>query len=262
MRISGKTFVVTGASSGLGLAALEALVSRGARILALDLNAEAGKSLETRFPGRVLFVSVDVCDEEAVQAAIDRAVASFGDLHGLVNCAGVGRPRRVVSGSGQVHSQKDFDWVLKINVSGSFNVLRLVCAQIAKQRKQGKGVQNDEEDQGIIINTASVAAFDGQIGQASYSASKAAIAGMTLPLARDLASIGVRVVTVAPGLFETPMLAALPEKARNSLSKQVPFPSRLGKPKEYAQLCVNIIENAYLNGETIRLDGCIRMAAM
>jgi NAD(P)-dependent dehydrogenase (short-subunit alcohol dehydrogenase family) len=260
MRLSGKTIVITGASSGLGSAALDLLIAKGARILAIDLNQDLGKQLADKYGEQVVcFVAADVCDEQAVAKAIAKAVEKFGGVHGLVNCAGVGKPVRVVApGSGKVHPQKDFEWVVKINLFGSFNVLRLVCAQIAKQ----EAADSETGEKGVVINTASVAAFDGQIGQASYSASKAAIAGMTLPLARDLGAIGVRVNTIAPGIFDTPMLAALPDKARKSLMKQVPFPPRLGDPKEFAALCVHVFENSYLNGETIRLDGSIRMAAL
>jgi 3-hydroxyacyl-CoA dehydrogenase/3-hydroxy-2-methylbutyryl-CoA dehydrogenase len=255
MKISGNTFVVTGASSGLGNATLDLIIAKGGNVIAMDLNEEAGQALEKKYPGKLVFSAVNVCDEKAVAAGLAKGVAKFGNLSGLINCAGVGNPRRVVSpNNGKVHPQKDFEWVIQINVFGTFNVLRQVAGIIHKQ--QGEG------EKGVFVNTASVAAFDGQIGQASYSASKAAVVGMTLPLARDLGAIGIRVNTIAPGIFETPMLAALPEKARKSLMKQVPFPSRLGQPKEFAQLCVHIIENEYLNGETIRLDGSIRMAAM
>jgi len=205
----------------------------------------------------LVFAEANVCDEAPLLAAVKKGVDKFGALNGLINCSGVGRPRRVVSGD-KVHPLKDFQWVMDINVNGTFNAIRLVAGQIAKQQP----APEDDGEKGVFVNTASVAAFDGQIGQASYSASKGAIVGMTLPLARDLASIGVRVVTIAPGIFETPMLAALPDKVRKSLMKQVPFPSRLGIPKEFAQMVVSIIENQYLNGETIRLDGSIRMAAM
>lgn len=197
-----------------------------------------------------------MCVEE-VKAAIAAGVDKFGSIDVVINCAGVGRPRRVVSTSGKVHSMRDFEFVLKINLFGSFNVLRLAAGQMAAQAPDAV-----TSERGVIVNTASVAAFDGQIGQASYSASKAALAGMSLPLARDLAPHGIRVVTIAPGIFDTPMMKSLDERTRASLMKQVPFPARLGHPHEFAQMCAHIVENQYLNGTTIRLDGSIRMAAM
>lgn len=256
MKVKGKVILVTGAGSGLGKDTALHLIESGAFVIAIDLDQTSGAFYAQNFGDRSLFQAADVCDENAVQRAIDAGVARFGAIHGCINCAGVGRPTRVISGKGKVHLLKDFEFVVKVNVFGSFNVLRLSALQMSKQDLQ------DDDGRGVIINTASVAAFDGQIGQASYSASKAAIAGMTLPLARDLAKWGIRVVTIAPGIFETPMMAALPEKTRESLSKQVPFPARLGKPREYSQMCISVFENAYLNGETIRLDGSIRMAAM
>lgn len=245
--------VVTGGASGLGAACVQRIVAQGGRALILDRDAERGQALAAELGQAAVFAQADVTSESEVQAALDRAVSSFGGLNVLLNCAGVGMALRTLSGQGP-HPLEIFETVIRINLIGTFNVLRLAAAIMANNEPTEAG------ERGVIINTASVAAFDGQIGQAAYSASKGGIVGMTLPIARDLSRSGIRVVTIAPGIFDTPLLAALPEPARISLGQQVPFPPRLGRPEEYAQLAQAIIENEMLNGETIRLDGAIRMA--
>lgn len=245
MRPEGKTFLVTGGGSGLGYATAWDLAEAGANVVVADLGGEAPKGAR--------FVEADVTDEEAVQGAVDTAVEEFGGLHGAVNCAGVGPPEKVL-GRGGPHGLGSFSRVVEINLIGTFNVLRLATERMARNEPDEGG------ERGVIVNTASVAAFDGQIGQAAYAASKGGIVSMTLPVARELAASGIRVMAVAPGLFDTPLLAGLPEEARDSLGQQVPFPSRLGSPSEYAALVLHIVENPMLNGEVIRLDGGIRMA--
>jgi len=240
--------VVTGGASGLGLATTKRLLDAGAQVVVLDLR---GEDAVAELGDRARFVQADVTDEAAVAAALD-AAESMGTLRIVVNCAGTGNAIRVLSKDG-VFPLNAFRKIVDINLVGTFNVLRLAAERIAKTEPIG-------EERGVIINTASVAAFDGQIGQAAYSASKGGVVGMTLPIARDLASKNIRVVTIAPGLFDTPLLASLPEEARLSLGKQVPHPSRLGNPDEYGALAVHIVENPMLNGEVIRLDGAIRMA--
>jgi NAD(P)-dependent dehydrogenase (short-subunit alcohol dehydrogenase family) len=240
--------VVTGGASGLGLATTKRLLDAGAQVVVLDLR---GEDAVAELGDRARFVQADVTDEAAVAAALDTA-ESMGTLRIVVNCAGTGNAIRVLSKDG-VFPLNAFRKIVDINLVGTFNVLRLAAERIAKTEPIG-------EERGVIINTASVAAFDGQIGQAAYSASKGGVVGMTLPIARDLASKNIRVVTIAPGLFDTPLLASLPEEARLSLGKQVPHPSRLGNPDEYGALAVHIVENPMLNGEVIRLDGAIRMA--
>jgi NAD(P)-dependent dehydrogenase (short-subunit alcohol dehydrogenase family) len=248
MEIKDAVAVVTGGASGLGLATTKRLLDAGAQVVVLDLR---GEDVIRELGDRARFVQADVTDEAAVAAALDTA-ESMGTLRIVVNCAGTGNALRVLSKDG-VFPLKAFRKVVEINLVGTFNVLRLAAERIAKTELIG-------EERGVIVNTASVAAFDGQIGQAAYSASKGGVVGMTLPIARDLASKAIRVVTIAPGLFDTPLLAGLPEPARESLGKQVPHPSRLGNPDEYGALAVHIIENPMLNGEVIRLDGAIRMA--
>jgi NAD(P)-dependent dehydrogenase (short-subunit alcohol dehydrogenase family) len=243
--------VVTGGASGLGLATTERLLDAGAQVVVLDLR---GEEAVCELGDRARFVQADVTDEAAVSRALDTA-ESLGTLRIVVNCAGTGNAIRVLSRDG-VFPLDAFRKIVDINLVGTFNVLRLSAERIAKTEPIGP----NREERGVIVNTASVAAFDGQIGQAAYSASKGGVVGMTLPIARDLASHLIRVVTIAPGLFDTPLLASLPEEARASLGKQVPHPSRLGKPDEYGALAVHIIENPMLNGEVIRLDGAIRMA--
>src|SRR3984957_4314978 len=240
--------IVTGGASGLGLATTKRLLDRGAHVVVLDIT---GEDVATGLGDRVRFAAADVTSPDAVTAALDIA-DGMGPLRGVVNCAGAGDAIRVLSRKG-VYPLDLFARVININLVGTFNVLRLGAERIAKTDLVG-------EERGVIINTASVAAFDGQIGQAAYSASKGGVVGMTLPIARDLASKGIRVVTIAPGLFDTPLLAGLPEPARESLGKQVPHPSRLGNPDEYGALAVHIVENPMPNGEVIRLDGAIRMA--
>lgn len=252
MQSKNKTFIVTGGASGLGEAAVRRLCAAGANCVIADLNAERGEALVSEL-GSVRFVPVDVTDEAACASAVEVAKTEFGAVHGLVNCAGIGTPAKVLGRDGVMPLQA-FTQVIQVNLIGSFNMLRLAAAAMA---------DNDPDDggeRGVIINTASVAAFDGQIGQAAYSASKGGVVGMTLPIARELARSGIRVMTIAPGLFETPMMAGLPEAARESLGQQVPFPSRLGRPAEFASLVAHIVDNTMLNGETIRLDGAIRMA--
>jgi NAD(P)-dependent dehydrogenase (short-subunit alcohol dehydrogenase family) len=243
--------VVTGGASGLGLATTKRLLDAGAQVVVLDLR---GEDVVRALGDRARFAQADVTDEAAVTSALDTA-ETMGPLRIVVNCAGTGNAIRVLSRDG-VFPLDAFRKVVDINLVGTFNVLRLAAERIAKTEPIGP----NGEERGVIINTASVAAFEGQIGQAAYSASKGGVVGLTLPVARDLASHLIRVVTIAPGLFDTPLLASLPEEARASLGKQVPHPSRLGNPDEYGALAVHIIENPMLNGEVIRLDGAIRMA--
>ncbi len=253
MEVQGKAFVVSGGGSGLGEATVRTLVDAGARVMIADYNEENGARIVGELGEAVRFVSTDVTNEEQVKRVVGTAVEAFGCIHGAVSCAGVGMAMRIVSKGGP-HSLDIFKTVLDINLIGTFNVIRIAA------RAMMGNTPNDDGERGVLINTASVAAFDGQIGQTAYSASKAGIVGMTLPIARDLAKVGIRVMTIAPGLFDTPMLALLPEAARQSLAESVPFPNRLGRPSEFAALAKHIIENPMLNGETIRLDGAIRMA--
>lgn len=250
MQIKNNTFLVSGGGSGLGAATVRALASAGANVVIADINKDTGEALASETGGR--FIQTNVTDEAAVQAAVDLAVAEFGALNGAINCAGIGVAEKTVGKDGP-HSLASFKKVIEVNLIGTFNVIRLAAARMSGQEP------NDGGERGVIINTASIAAFDGQIGQAAYSASKGGIVGMTLPIARDLARTGIRVVTIAPGLFDTPLLAGLPEDVKKVLGAQVPFPSRLGDPSEYAALACHIIENAMLNGEVIRLDGALRM---
>lgn len=252
MDLSGRVAVVTGGASGLGEATVREIVTAGGKAVILDLNEEKGNKLVKELGDQTIFVKVDVTSEEDVHAGLERAIAEFGGVHILVNCAGIAVAKKVL-GKGGVHDLASFNKVLQVNVVGTFNAIRLTAEKMAANEP------NEEGERGVIINTASVAAFDGQIGQAAYSASKGAVVGMTLPLARDLAPFGIRVVSIAPGVFETPLFAGLPEKAQAALAKMTPFPPRLGKPQEYAKLVRAIVENPMLNGETIRLDGAIRM---
>lgn len=251
MDLNNTVALVTGGASGLGRATTERLLAAGAQVVMVDLNAEVGQQVAAELGESAHFVSADVTDEEQVQAAVDTATG-LGSLRVVVNCAGVATPGKLVSRKGPLPLDA-FSKVLSINVVGTVNVCRLAAAAMQAQETAG-------EERGVIINTASVAAFDGQIGQIAYSASKGAIASVTLPMARELAASQIRVVTIAPGIFETPMMAGLPEEAQESLAKSIPHPSRLGKPAEYAQLVESILANPMLNGETIRLDGAIRMA--
>ena len=249
MRIEGSSAIVTGGASGLGLATATELAKAGAHVVIADLPNSAGAARAEELSGT--FVPVDVTDETAVQQAVDAAAAA-APLRIVVNCAGIGNPGRVIGKQG-VLPLDQFRAVVTVNLIGTFNVIRLAAARMVE-------TEPIDGERGVIVNTASVAAFDGQIGQAAYSASKGGVVGMTLPIARDLADKYIRVCTIAPGIMDTPMLAGLPEPARESLGKQVPHPARLGQPAEYAALARHIIENGYLNGETIRLDGSIRMA--
>ena len=253
MKIDGSTFLVTGGASGLGRGTVERLLTHGGRVAILDLGRSAGAQVAAGLGPHVLFVACDVTSADDVSAAIGAASQRFGPIHGLVNCAGVAIAEKT-HGKRGAHDLGSFTFVIQVNLIGTFNCIRLAAARMAQN------APGDDGERGVIVNTASVAAYDGQIGQAAYSASKGGIVGMTLPIARDLAEVGIRVCTIAPGLFDTPLMGMLPEPARQSLAKQVPFPSRLGRPAEYAALACHIIENGMLNGETIRLDGAIRMA--
>ena len=262
MKIQNKTFLITGGASGLGYATAKMIIENDGNAVLLDVNLEAGQKAETEFGKNAKFVKTDVTSEEQVQNAIDIAVQYFGGIHGVVNCAGIGPAMRVVGKNGP-HELDFFSKVININLIGTFNVLRLatnVMQNNSPLTPEG-GIDYETGERGVVINTASVAAFDGQIGQAAYSASKGGIVAMTLPIARELARMGIRVMTIAPGIFETPLLASMPEDVKESLGKQVPFPPRLGQPAEYANLVKHIIENQMLNGEVIRLDGAIRMGA-
>ncbi len=254
MQIQGRTFLVTGGGSGLGAATARMLVRAGAKVVVADVNPQPGEALVAELGTAALFARTDVTDEAAVTQAIEQGTRKFGPLSGVVQCAGILGAGRVVGKTGP-HELALFKRVIEVNLIGTFNVLRLVAAAMS-------GNPPDEEgERGVIVNTASVAAFDGQIGQAAYSASKGGVASLTLPVARELARFGIRVVAIAPGVFETPMMAALPPEAQKSLGAQVPFPPRLGRPAEYALLVRQIIENPMLNGTTLRLDGALRMAA-
>ena len=253
MNITGHTFIVTGGASGLGRAAAEAIVNAGGTVVLLDVNAEVGAAAELSIGPQVRFAQADVTSEEQVKAAIDLAVSTYGNLYGVVNAAGIGPAAKVLGKNGP-HSLELFEKTVRVNLVGTFNVIRLAAAVMAQNTPLETG------ERGVIINTASIAAFDGQIGQPAYAASKGGIVALTLPVAREFAATGIRCVTIAPGIFDTPLLAALPEAARVSLGQQVPFPSRLGRPTEYAALARHIIENEMINGEVIRIDGALRMA--
>lgn len=252
MRVAEHTFVITGGASGLGAATAEHLVAQGAAVVLLDINQTAVEAQAQRLGRNALGLACDICDVEQVQQALAAALKQFGALHGLINCAGIVGAQRILGRQGP-HDLDDFARVLNINVIGSFNMLRLAAQVLASNEPNTQG------ERGVIINTASIAAYDGQLGQAAYAASKGAIVSLTLPAARELAALGIRVMTIAPGIFETPMMAGMTEDLRASLSAAVPFPARLGKPEEYAALAQHIIENSMLNGEVIRLDGALRM---
>jgi NAD(P)-dependent dehydrogenase (short-subunit alcohol dehydrogenase family) len=254
MTIKNKVFIVTGGASGLGLATATMIIENKGYVLLADVNTEGGKQSAQNLGKRAKFVQTDVADEKSVKKAIDTAVAKFGGLHGAVNCAGLAPAARVVGREG-AHSLAMFTKVIHVNLIGTFNIIRL-AAEVMQHNEP-----NEQGERGILINTASVSAYDGQIGQAAYSASKGGVVGMTLPIARELAKMGIRNMTIAPGIFETPLMADMSEATRVSLGQQVPFPPRLGKPEEYAFLAKHIIENVMLNGEVIRIDGAIRMAA-
>jgi NAD(P)-dependent dehydrogenase (short-subunit alcohol dehydrogenase family) len=252
MQITGRTFLITGGGSGLGAATAQLLVERGGEVVLADLNHAAGEEMVAALGDRARFALTDVTSESDVKAAIEVARSVFGGLHGVINCAGVAIAEKTLGKRG-VHDLDAFTRVLQINLIGTFNVIRLAAETMAQNTPGESG------ERGVIVNTASVAAYDGQVGQAAYAASKGGVTAMTLPVARDLAPLGIRVMTIAPGIFATPMLVGLPEAAQASLAQQVPFPARLGHPEEYAALAAHIIENQMLNGEVIRLDGAIRM---
>ena len=252
MELSAVRAIVTGGASGLGRATAGRVIAGGGRVALLDLPRSAGPEVARDLGERALFTPADVTSGEAVTAAVEGARAFMDGINVLVNCAGIGTAGKTVSRSGPAKLE-DFTRVVQVNLIGTFNCIRLAAAAMAQNAPGADG------ERGVIVNTASVAAFDGQIGQAAYAASKGGIVGMTLPIARDLAELGIRVVTIAPGIFDTPLLGTLPEPIRASLAKQVPFPQRLGRSEEYAALAVHIIENVMLNAETIRLDGAIRM---
>jgi NAD(P)-dependent dehydrogenase (short-subunit alcohol dehydrogenase family) len=250
MQVEGAGALVAGGASGLGAATARALAAAGARVVIADLNAERGEALAAELGAA--FLAADVTDAGAVAAAVERAAEADGGLRVSVCCAGIGWAERVAHRGGP-HNLEYFSNVVKVNLIGSFNVLRLAAAAMSESEPDAEG------ERGVCVNTASIAAYDGQIGQVAYAASKGGIVGMTLPAARDLASRGVRVMTIAPGLFDTPLLAALPEEARSALGAGIPFPSRLGRPEEYARMVLAIVANPMLNGETVRLDGALRM---
>ncbi|MCW1936964.1 3-hydroxyacyl-CoA dehydrogenase [Pseudomonas sp. MDMC_285] len=254
MRIDESVFLISGGASGLGLATARELVGQGGKVVLLDINAEAGQQVLAELGANARFVRADITREEDGRAAVAQVLEDFGALHGLVNCAGVAPAEKVLGRNG-AHGLDSFRRTVEINLIGSFNLLRLAAEVMAQNAPNAGG------ERGIIINTASVAAFDGQMGQAAYAASKGGVAALTLPAARDLARSGIRVMCIAPGVFETPMMAGMPQEVRDSLAANVPFPPRLGRPDEYAALVRHIVENTMLNGEVIRLDGALRMAA-
>ena len=252
MEIDGSGAIVTGGASGLGAATTRELISMGGRVAILDLPSSNGEKVAAEIGERAIFCPCDVTEETQVEQAVDRAVSEFGAVHIAVNCAGIGWAQRTVTRDGP-HPLAPFRKIVEVNLIGTFNSIRYAADRMSKNEP------NESGERGVIVNTASVAAFDGQIGQVAYSASKGGIVGMTLPIARDCASLGIRVVTIAPGLFETPLLGGLPEPQKQALSANVPFPKRLGQPPEYAALVRAIVENPMLNGETIRLDAALRM---
>ena len=252
MKIQDNAFIVAGGGSGLGAATARMLVAAGGRVVIADVNP-AGEAVAKELGANARFIRTDVTEEASTQAAVDLCVSAFGAIHGAVNCAGVAPGERVVGKTGP-HSLANFERAVGINLVGTFNVIRLAAAKMSVQPALASG------ERGVLVNTSSVASMDGQIGQAAYAASKAGVNGMTLPIARELARFGIRVVTIAPGIFDTPMLQGMSEEVRASLGQQIPFPSRLGRPDEYAALVRHVIENEVLNGEVIRLDGAIRMA--
>ncbi|MDC9837259.1 3-hydroxyacyl-CoA dehydrogenase [Rhizobium binxianense] len=254
MLIPSASFIVTGGGSGLGAATARMIVEAGGRVTIADLNEEAGQEIVREFGSDARFVKADVTDGEEAAAVIAAALEAFGDLRGLVNCAGVAPAEKVIGRDGP-HRLESFARTVGINLIGTFNMIRLAAAAIEKTQPDAEG------ERGVIVNTASVAAFDGQIGQAAYAASKGGVAAMTLPIARELARHGIRVVSIAPGIFETPMMADMPAEVQAALGKSVPFPPRLGRPAEFAGLVRHILENNMLNGEVIRLDGALRMGA-
>ena len=256
MQLSDSVSIITGGASGLGKATAERFLAGGGAVAILDRIDQAdGEAVAKELGGdNVIFVSADVTSESDVQGAIDAAVGKFGKLNVVVNCAGVGAAMRTIAKDGSPMGLDMFEMVVKVNLIGTFNVIRLAASAMSKNEP------GDSGERGVIINTASVAAYDGQIGQAAYSASKGGVVGMTLPIARDLSKAGIRVCTIAPGTFDTPMLAMLPEPARQALEATIPFPARMGRPAEYASMAAEIVQNGFMNAETIRLDGALRMA--
>lgn len=252
MDLNNKVVIVTGGASGLGLVTCQQLAKQGAKIAAFDLNEEAGLALVDELKGQAIFAKVDVTDAASVEAGIAQAVEAFGTIHVCINCAGIAPGGKTVGRNGALPLEK-FAQVININLIGTFNVLRLAAEQMAKNEP------GEDGERGVIINTASVAAFDGQMGQSAYAASKAGVVGMTLPIARDLAKLGIRVMTIAPGIFDTPMMKGMTDEVRDPLIEMVQNPKRFGDPEEYASLAAHIISNNYLNGDVIRLDGAIRM---
>ncbi|WAA12075.1 3-hydroxyacyl-CoA dehydrogenase [Fervidibacillus halotolerans] len=252
MNVENHVAVITGGASGLGEATVRKIVESGGKAAIFDLDEKRGRSLKEELGSQVHFVKVDVADEKSVESGIKEVIEIFGGIHILVNCAGIAIAKKTVGKNG-AHDLASFSKVIQVNLIGTFNMIRLAAEKMVENEP------NEHGERGVIINTASVAAFEGQIGQVAYSASKGGVVGMTLPVARDLAPFGIRVMTIAPGLFNTPLFSTLPEKAREALGKMTPFPQRLGDPNEYGMLVKSIIENPMLNGETIRLDGAIRM---
>ena len=253
MQIENSVFVVTGGSSGLGAGTARMVVAAGGKVVLADVNKDAGEALASELGTNARFVETDVTNEDSARNALATAQRVFGGLHGLVNCAGIAPAEKVLGRDG-IHKLATFARVINVNLLGSFNMIRLAAEAMSQAEPNAAG------ERGVIVSTASVAAYDGQIGQVAYAASKGGIVAMTLPIARELARSGIRVMTIAPGIFETPMLLGMPPEVQDALGKMVPFPSRLGKPAEYAALVRHIFENAMLNGEVIRLDGAIRMA--
>jgi NAD(P)-dependent dehydrogenase (short-subunit alcohol dehydrogenase family) len=254
MQIRGHVFLVTGAASGLGAAVSRMVVCEGGSVAGVDLNRNAGEALARELGAPAVFLAADVTKESDGKAAVEAALGTFGHLHGLVNCAGIAPPEKVLGKEGP-HRLESFVRVLNVNLVGTFNMIRLAAQAMAREKPLEDG------ERGVIVNTASVAAFEGQIGQAAYAASKGGVVALTLPLARELARYGIRVAAIAPGIFETPMMAGFSAQVQEALGKSVPFPQRLGRPAEFAALVKQICENPMLNGETIRLDGALRMGA-
>lgn len=254
MKITGNTYIVTGGASGLGEGTVRAIVKDGGNVAIFDLSEKTGEALAKELGKSAVYCHTDVADDSSVQAAVQKTIDVFGAVHGAINCAGIGTPAKTLGKNGPMPLEK-FNRMIQINLVGTFNVIRLAAARMINN------TPNEEGERGVVINTASVAAFEGQVGQAAYSASKAGIVGMTLPLAREFAEYGIRVLTIAPGLFETPMFASFSEKVRESLQSQLPFPSRFGRPSEFADLVKAILSNPVLNGETIRIDSAMRMQA-
>jgi len=254
MEIKGCTALVTGGASGLGEASVRQLVQDGARVAIMDVDEDRGNRLVGELGNSAIFCKTDVTDEKSVQASIDKAMDAFGAIHIALNCAGIATPAKIISKKGSIPIEL-FNRVIQVNLVGTLTIIKNAAEKMLANSPNADG------EKGVVINTASVAAFEGQIGQASYSASKGGIVGMTLPIAREFADYGIRVVTIAPGLFETPLMAGLPEKAKEALVQMVPFPKRLGRPSEFAQTVKHIIENPLFNGATIRLDQAIRMGA-